>query len=93
MIRRPPRSTLSPSSAASDVYKRQVRGSAAILGMPFALNIYGNSGMVPMMILASVPIFNAFSVVILTVSANKYNGGQKKALNLKTVLKLSLIHI
>ena len=24
MIRRPPRSTLSPSSAASDVYKRQV---------------------------------------------------------------------
>eukprot|EP00658_Telonema_sp_P-2_P064534 TRINITY_DN5358_c0_g1_i1.p1 TRINITY_DN5358_c0_g1~~TRINITY_DN5358_c0_g1_i1.p1 ORF type:complete len:137 (-),score=11.41 TRINITY_DN5358_c0_g1_i1:6-416(-) len=26
MIRRPPRSTLSSSSAASDVYKRQVRG-------------------------------------------------------------------
>ena len=68
-----------------------VRGSAAILGMPFALNIYGNSGMVPMMILASVPIFNAFSVVILTVSANKYNGGQKKALNLKTILKNPLI--
>lgn len=64
-----------------------VRGSATNLGIPFVLNIYGNSGMVPMMILASVPIFNAFSVVILTVSANKYNGGQKKALNLKTVLK------
>eukprot|EP00658_Telonema_sp_P-2_P077897 TRINITY_DN7162_c0_g1_i6.p1 TRINITY_DN7162_c0_g1~~TRINITY_DN7162_c0_g1_i6.p1 ORF type:complete len:434 (+),score=82.78 TRINITY_DN7162_c0_g1_i6:92-1393(+) len=28
MIRRPPRSTLSSSSAASDVYKRQVKGSA-----------------------------------------------------------------
>src|SRR5664279_952731 len=27
MIRRPPRSTLSSSSAASDVYKRQLRGS------------------------------------------------------------------
>ena len=27
MIRRPPRSTLSPSSAASDVYKRQARGA------------------------------------------------------------------
>ena len=27
MIRRPPRSTLSPSSAASDVYKRQTHGS------------------------------------------------------------------
>ena len=63
-----------------------VRGSAAILGMPFALNIYGNSGMVPMMILASVPIFNAFSVVILTVSANKYNGSNRK-LNLKSIVK------
>ena len=30
MIRRPPRSTLDRSSAASDVYKRQVVGGAAI---------------------------------------------------------------
>ena len=28
MIRRPPRSTLSPSSAASDVYKRQLHGTS-----------------------------------------------------------------
>eukprot|EP00658_Telonema_sp_P-2_P069359 TRINITY_DN58538_c0_g1_i1.p1 TRINITY_DN58538_c0_g1~~TRINITY_DN58538_c0_g1_i1.p1 ORF type:complete len:132 (-),score=39.02 TRINITY_DN58538_c0_g1_i1:82-477(-) len=32
MIRRPPRSTLSSSSAASDVYKRQVEGSLSALG-------------------------------------------------------------
>ena len=31
MIRRPPRSTLDRSSAASDVYKRQVLGSALML--------------------------------------------------------------
>ena len=31
MIRRPPRSTLSPSSAASDVYKRQIR-SVGVMG-------------------------------------------------------------
>eukprot|EP00658_Telonema_sp_P-2_P066155 TRINITY_DN55240_c0_g2_i1.p1 TRINITY_DN55240_c0_g2~~TRINITY_DN55240_c0_g2_i1.p1 ORF type:complete len:225 (+),score=46.34 TRINITY_DN55240_c0_g2_i1:82-756(+) len=31
MIRRPPRSTLSSSSAASDVYKRQVRGHADLV--------------------------------------------------------------
>lgn len=72
-----------------------VRGSAAILGMPFALNIYGNSGMVPMMILASVPIFNAFSVVILTVSANRYNSGQKRKLSayylIRSILKNPLI--
>src|SRR5664279_3526204 len=30
MIRRPPRSTLSSSSAASDVYKRQVKNSAVL---------------------------------------------------------------
>src|SRR5450756_808641 len=34
MIRRPPRSTQSRSSAASDVYKRQARGSAPWLGNP-----------------------------------------------------------
>src|SRR5665648_960133 len=32
MIRRPPRSTLSSSSAASDVYKRQVQYNKAIVG-------------------------------------------------------------
>ena len=32
MIRRPPRSTLDRSSAASDVYKRQVDASATIIG-------------------------------------------------------------
>ena len=31
MIRRPPRSTLSSSSAASDVYKRQVAGEEALV--------------------------------------------------------------
>ena len=33
MIRRPPRSTLSPSSAASDVYKRQLHH--AVAGLPY----------------------------------------------------------
>eukprot|EP00828_Plagiopyla_frontata_P005770 TRINITY_DN12390_c0_g1_i1.p3 TRINITY_DN12390_c0_g1~~TRINITY_DN12390_c0_g1_i1.p3 ORF type:complete len:132 (-),score=21.13 TRINITY_DN12390_c0_g1_i1:542-937(-) len=32
MIRRPPRSTLSSSSAASDVYKRQVQGTVRMVG-------------------------------------------------------------
>ncbi|MCM1159429.1 MAG: AEC family transporter [Bacteroidales bacterium] len=46
------------------------RGSAAILGMAFAQNIYGSSGLVPMMIVASIPLFNIFSVVVLVRSAN-----------------------
>ncbi len=46
------------------------RGSQAILGMAFMMNLYGNAGMVPLMILASVPLFNIFSVVALSLSAN-----------------------
>lgn len=45
------------------------RGSAAILGISFVENIYGNSGMTPMMIVAAVPLFNIYSVIILTVSS------------------------
>src|SRR5450756_3118164 len=44
MIRRPPRSTQSRSSAASDVYKRQVRGIAVQRGGPggrLAANLAG----------------------------------------------------
>lgn len=60
------------------------RGSAAILGIAFAQNIYGSSGLVPMMIVASIPLFNIFSVVVLMRSANE---GQrdKKAVVKKTL--------
>ena len=33
------------------------------------MNLYGNAGLVPLMIPASVPLFNIFSVVALTLSA------------------------
>lgn len=46
------------------------RGSAAILGIAFAENIYGSSGLVPLMIVASIPLFNIFSVIVLIRSAN-----------------------
>lgn len=60
------------------------RGSAAILGIAFAENIYGNSGLVPMMIVASIPLFNIFSVVVLIRSANA-GETDKKALIKKTL--------
>lgn len=43
-----------------------VRGSAAILGIAFVQNIYGDSGMAPLMIVSAVPLFNVYSVIILT---------------------------
>ena len=44
------------------------RSSAAVLGIAFATNIYGDAGMVPMMIMSAVPFFNVYSVLILSFS-------------------------
>lgn len=45
------------------------RGSQAILGVAFVQNLYGDAGLVPLMIVASVPLYNIFSVLVLTVTA------------------------
>ena len=37
-------------------------------------NIYGTSGMAPLMILGSVPLFNIFAVIILTVESPQQHG-------------------
>lgn len=50
------------------------RGSAAILGIALATNIYGSSGYAPLMVLAAVPVFNVMSVIILEFSRNGKNG-------------------
>lgn len=47
------------------------RSSAAVMGIAFIQNIYGNSGMAPMMIIGSVPLYNIFSVIVLTMEANE----------------------
>ncbi len=45
-----------------------VRSSAAIFGVAFAVSIYGDAGITPLMILVAVPFFNIYSVLILTFS-------------------------
>lgn len=49
------------------------RSSAAVLGVAFIQNIYGDSGMAPVMIIGCVPLFNIFAVLVLTFE----NGGEK----------------
>lgn len=61
------------------------RSSAAVLGAAFILNIYSDTGMVPLMILGAVPIYNIFAVIILTVECPEKEAGQTKTL--KTTLK------
>ena len=51
------------------------RSSAAVLGIAFVENIYGNAGLTPMMIVAAVPLFNIYSVIILTFSAQHRERG------------------
>lgn len=46
------------------------RSSAAVLGIAFIQNMYGNSGMAPLMIIGSVPLYNIYSVIVLTFEAN-----------------------
>ncbi len=49
------------------------RSSAALLGIAFIHNIYGtgSTGMAPLMIIGSVPIYNIFAVIILMLTAPK----------------------
>ncbi|MGF6375966.1 putative permease [Clostridiales Family XIII bacterium PM5-7] len=41
------------------------RSSAAILGITLVQNIYGHSGMTPLMIIGSVPLYNIMAVIVL----------------------------
>ena len=62
------------------------RGSAAVLGIAFVQNMYGSSGMAPMMVLGAVPLYNIFSVIILTIKS-------ENSLNSKNLYKESFINI
>lgn len=50
------------------------RGSAAVLGIAFIQNIYGNAGMAPLMIIGTVPLYNVAAVLILSFTGP--NGGK-----------------
>ena len=74
------------------------RSSAAILGIAFIQNIYGtgNSGMGPLMILGSVPLYNIFAVIILSLTAGGEGageGGTKGRLPDGKLLKKTLLGI
>lgn len=53
-----------------------VRSSAAILGVALSTNIYGDAGMVPMMVLSAVPFFNVYAVLILQFSPHVDENGR-----------------
>lgn len=62
-------------SIVGEFVQASYRSSAAILGGAFIQNIYGTSGMGGLMILGSVPLYNIFAVLILTVESPKKQTG------------------
>lgn len=61
---------------AGEFVQAAYRSSAAVLGIAFIQNIYGNSGMAPLMIIGTVPLYNVAAVLILTLTAPE-NASQK----------------
>lgn len=63
------------------------RSSAAVLGIAFIQNIYGTSGMAPLMIIGTVPLYNIAAVLVLS-----FTGPNATGLN-KATLKKSVLNI
>lgn len=60
------------------------RSSAAVLGIAFIQNIYGDAGMAPLMIIGTVPLYNIAAVLILS-----FTGSEAVGMN-RTSIKKSL---
>ena len=71
-------------SVQGEFIQASYRSSAALLGIAFITNIYGDSGMAPLMIIGSVPLYNAMAVVVLSFFKPQ-RGRIDKALILKTL--------
>lgn len=53
-------------SLQGEFVQASYRSSAAIFGIAFVQNVYGDSGMAPLMILGTVPLYNVMAVLVLS---------------------------
>ncbi len=53
-------------SIRGEFIQASYRSSAALLGIAFIQNIYGNAGLAPLMIIGSVPLYNVMAVAVLS---------------------------
>ena len=70
---------LKDKSIVAEFVQASYRSSAAILGTAFVLNSYGNTGMVPLMIIGAVPLYNIYAVLILTLECPDKGAVQENA--------------
>ena len=64
------------------------RSSAALMGLAFIQNMYGSSAMGPLMIVSAVPLYNIFSVIVLT-----FEGARSGEVDPKQKIKAACINI
>ena len=75
-------------SILGEFIQASYRGSAAVLGMAFVQNIYGSTSITPLMIFATVPLYNVMAVIILSFTV-PHNHMEKKS----KMIKKSMIEI
>ncbi len=59
------------------------RSSVAVMGFAFMQNIYGSSGLIPMIIIGCVPLYNIYAVTVLTFEAEDAQNDPDKKNKLK----------
>lgn len=64
------------------------RSSAAILGIAYMQNMYGDASMAPMMIIGSVPLYNIIAVVVLTLTSADRETVDRDKLYQKTLMSI-----
>ena len=64
------------------------RSSAAVMGLAFIQNMYGSSAMGPLMLVSAVPLYNIFSVIVLT-----FEGAHSGEVDPKQKIKAACINI
>lgn len=67
-------------SIQGEFIQASYRSSAALLGIAFIQNIYGTSGMAPLMIIGSVPLYNVMAVLVLSLFRPEQKGLDRKVL-------------
>ena len=71
---------LPDKSTRGEFIQAAYRSSAAILGIALIQNLYGSSGMAPLMIIGSVPLYNIMAVVVLSFFQPAHGTLEKKRL-------------
>lgn len=71
-----------------EIIQASYRSSAAILGIAFVKNIYGEAAMAALMIVGTVPLYNIIAVITLSLTSPEKDKCDKKALFKKTAAEV-----